>query len=411
MKHLTLLSLAAVLSSSVILAGCQSVTSSSAQTNAEPQLQSIVPAQVRSDFIKGVDISMIPEVEALGGKYYQDHQQMDPLKIMQQHGINYVRMRVWVNPQTLDGKPYGGGNSTLARAIDIGQRAHQLGMKYLLDIHYSDFWTDPGKQFKPKGWETLSFEQLVGKVGSYTTEVMQAHRDAGVMPDMVQVGNELNSGMLWPEGKSWGGDGKEFDRLAALLKSGITSVKAAYRSDQQVKIMLHLAKAGDNGLFRWWFDEITKRDVDFDIIGMSYYPFWHGPVAAVKANIADVVKRYHKPVIIAETSYAYTAKNGDQLANAYTGETPAEGYPVSVLGQAKFLKDMMELLNNVPDQQGLGLFYWEPAWLPVANATWATEEGMTYTDDHWQAGNSWDNQALFDFEGNVLPSMQVFNGQ
>ncbi len=411
MKKTKRFALSALVTACFVVSGCQSTSSSATAEQPTAASNAIAAAKVDANFIKGMDVSMIPELETLGAKYYQDGQQMDPITIMQQHGINYLRMRVWVNPQTSDGKAYGGGNSTLERAIAMGKRAHQHGMKYLLDIHYSDFWTDPGKQFKPKGWEKLSFDQLVAKVASYTDEVMAAHRAAGVMPDMVQVGNELNSGMLWPEGKSWGGDGHEFDRLAKLLKAGIGEVKAAYQPEEKVQIMLHLAKAGENGTFRWWFDEITKRNVDFDVIGMSYYPYWHGPMDQVSANIADVIARYHKPVVIAETSYAYTSANGDSLENSFTGQTPAEGYPVTVAGQAQYLKDIMELVNNAPEHKGIGIFYWEPAWLPVKGATWATSEGMSYTDDHWKPGNSWDNQALFDFKGNVLPSMNVFKSQ
>ncbi|MCG6485146.1 glycosyl hydrolase 53 family protein, partial [Vibrio parahaemolyticus] len=146
-------------------------------------------------------------------------------------------------------------------------------MTFLLDIHYSDFWADPKKQQKPKAWDNLSFDALNQKVYDYTAAVMQAHLKAGVVPDMVQVGNELNGGMLWPDGKSGGQDGKEFERLAVLLKSGIQAVHDN-AGGKDIQIMLHLAEAGDNGLFRWWFDEITKRNVAFDVIGMSYYPWW-----------------------------------------------------------------------------------------------------------------------------------------
>ncbi|MDW6004695.1 glycoside hydrolase family 53 protein [Vibrio mangrovi] len=397
--------LSAMLAGSVFLAGYSASAGAMAHL-ADPANNS--PARVEGGFIKGMDVSMIPDIEALGGKYYQNGQQKDPIAIMKQHGVNYIRMRLWVDPKSLNGEAYGGGNVTLHEAIEMGKRAHHYGMKYLLDIHYSDFWTDPGKQLKPKGWENLDFEQLVAKVGTYTDAVMKAHRRAGVMPDMVQVGNELNSGMLWPEGKNWGGDGHEFDRLAALLKSGIHAVKSAYHPGEKVQIMLHLAEAGNNGLFRWWFDEITKRQVDFDIIGMSYYPFWHGPMADVKANIADVIDRYQKPVIIAETSYAYTDKNGDSLGNSFSGESAVEGYPVSVTGQATYLKDIMSLVHDAPQNMGIGVFYWGGEWIPVQGATWATDSGMEYINDHGSTGNSWDNQALFDFSGHVLPSMDVF---
>jgi len=392
------------------LMGCGSTSVENQQPVADlVTSERVVPANVPADFIKGVDISMLPEVEKLGGIYYQDGQAKDALEIFRDHGINYVRMRVWLDPNDPQGTPYGGGQVTLDDAIAIGERARALGMSYLLDLHYSDFWTDPGKQFKPKAWQALSFDALVKEVYNYTFDVLAKHRKAGIMPDMIQIGNELNSGMLWPEGKSWGGDGNEFDRLAALLNAGVQAVKDSYREDEPVKIMLHLAEAGKNETFRWWFDEITKRNVPFDVIGMSYYPFWHGPMSAVKSNMDDIASRYGKPVMIVETSYAFTSENGDALDNSFDGITPVEGYPVSVAGQAKYLKDMMEMIASVPGGLGQGIFYWEPSWLPVPGATWATKAGMKYIDDEWAEGNSWENQGLFDFKGNMLPSINAFN--
>ena len=399
----------AVLGLSVVLTGCQSTEVGNTSQPEETNSYVIAPANVRPDFIKGMDVSMLPELEALGAKYYDQGKQEDAITIMQAHGINYIRARLWVNPQSSDHKAFGGGNSTLDRAIELGKRAHAHGMKYLLDIHYSDFWTDPGKQMKPQSWEKLPFDKLVTKVYDYTAQVMKAHRQAGVVPDMVQVGNELNSGMLWPDGKSWGGDGKEFDRLSKLLKAGIKGVRDNTQTGETIPVMLHLAKAGDNGAFRWWFDEITKHQVQYDVIGMSYYPFWHGPMNKVQENLNDVIARYHKPVMLVETSFPFTSKNGDSLANGYAENKPIEGYPISVNGQAHFLNDIMMMLNNLPNKIGLGIVYWEPEWLPVKGATWATKAGMDYTQDHWAEGNSWENQALFDFQGNTLPSMQVFN--
>lgn len=399
----------AVLGLSVVLTGCQSTEVGNTSQPEETNSYVIAPANVRPDFIKGMDVSMLPELEALGAKYYDQGKQEDAITIMQAHGINYIRARLWVNPQSSDHKAFGGGNSTLDRAIELGKRAHAHGMKYLLDIHYSDFWTDPGKQMKPQSWEKLPFDKLVIKVYDYTDQVMKAHRQAGVVPDMVQVGNELNSGMLWPDGKSWGGDGKEFDRLSKLLKAGIKGVRDNTQTGETIPVMLHLAKAGDNGAFRWWFDEITKHQVQYDVIGMSYYPFWHGPMNKVQENLNDVIARYHKPVMLVETSFPFTSKNGDSLANGYAENKPIEGYPISVNGQAHFLNDIMMMLNNLPNKMGLGIVYWEPEWLPVKGATWATKAGMDYTQDHWAEGNSWENQALFDFQGNTLPSMQVFN--
>lgn len=403
----------ALMSAAVALAGCQSVHSSnhrSADINTDSDEVVITSPQLRTDFIRGMDISMLPEIEKLGGKYYQNGHEKDLVKILKENGVNSIRARLWVDPMSASGEVFGGGNSTLARAIALGQRAQQNGMSFLLDIHYSDFWADPKKQQKPKAWQQLTFENLTLKVYDYTAHVMKALKAAGVVPDMVQVGNELNGGMLWPDGKSWGQDGKEFDRLSRLLKAGIRAVHDN-DSGKDIKIMLHLAEAGDNGLFRWWFDEITKRGVDFDVIGMSYYPWWHGPIDKVKANMNDVIRRYHKPIVLVETAFPFTTKNGDSLSNSYAGAGPIEGYSVSVAGQAQYLADIMTLLNQLPDQQGLGIYYWEPAWLPIDGATWSTKAGMHYNGDKGDMGNSWENQALFDFKGNALPSLKVFKGQ
>lgn len=392
-----------LLSMAVGLTPCQSAT----LTNSQKENISIPSPDLRQGFIKGMDISMLPDLESLGAKYYQDGVEGDLVSILKKNGVNYIRARLWVKPESTAGKAFGGGNSDLQHSIELGQRAKANGMKFLLDIHYSDFWADPKKQTKPQQWQELTFENLTQQVYDYTDQVMQAHIDAGVVPDMVQVGNELNGGMLWPEGKSWGGDGNEFDRLASLLKAGIKAVKA---HGQNIQVMLHLAEAGNNGLFRWWFDEISKRNVDFDIIGMSYYPWWHGSIDKVKENINDIIQRYNKPIIIVETAFPYSNKNGDSLENSFTGEGPIEGYPVSIKGQTNYLKDLMQLMNDLPNQQGLGIFYWEPAWIPVSNSTWATPAGMSYSGDEWDTGNSWENQALFDFNGNALPSLQVFKG-
>ncbi|MCG6232238.1 glycoside hydrolase family 53 protein [Vibrio furnissii] len=403
----------ALISAAVALAGCQTANQSMTTTPNSSSTQSTVEMtapELRADFIRGMDISMLPEIEKLGGKYYQNGTQEDLVQILKDNGVNSIRARVWVDPASVDGQVYGGGNNTLERSIELGKRAQENGMTFLLDIHYSDFWADPKKQQKPKAWENLSFDALNQKVYDYTAAVMQAHLKAGVVPDMVQVGNELNGGMLWPDGKSWGQDGKEFDRLAVLLKSGIQAVHDN-AGGKDIQIMLHLAEAGDNGLFRWWFDEITKRNVAFDVIGMSYYPWWHGPIAKVKANMNDVINRYHKPIVLVETSFPFTSKNGDALPNGYSESGPIEGYDVSVNGQAHYLSDIMTLMNALPDQKGLGIYYWEPAWLPIDGATWSTEAGMDYSGDKWDMGNSWENQALFDFEGNALPSLKVFKGK
>lgn len=346
-----------------------------------------------NDFIKGMDISMLKQVEANGGKFYENGVEKDPLLIFKEHGVNWVRLRIWNNPA---GK--GGGENDLATTVELAKRAKALGLKLLLDFHYSDFWTDPGQQNKPEEWKDLTGVNLENVVYSYTKDVMTELKSENVLPDMVQVGNELNSGMLWPDGKNWGDNVGGFDGLAKLLKSGVKGVKDTLQQGENVKIMIHLADGGKNETFRWFFDAITERGVEFDIIGLSFYPYWHGTPEELQANANDISKRYNKEVAIAETAYAYTLEAGDNHGNIFGLDEEEEGgYPATLQGQATVVRTMMDAMAKVPDGKGLGIFYWEGAWIPVSGAGWKAGEG-----------NAWENQAFFDYEGNTLPSLDVF---
>ncbi len=368
-------------------------------------------AGVPADFIKGADVSMLAEVEKHGGKFYDEKGvEKDAMLILKENGFNYIRLRLWNDPKDAAGNGYGGGNNDLATTIALAKRAKANGMKFLLDYHYSDFWTDPGRQNKPKAWAAMNIEQMTQALHDYTKSTFAEFKKAGVLPDMVQIGNEINGGMLWPEGKSWGQNGGEFDRLAGLLKAGISGVKENLDKGDNVKIMLHLAEGTKNDTFTWWFDEVTKRDVQFDVIGLSFYTYWNGPISALKYNMDDISKRYNKDVIVVEAAYGYTTDNCDNAENNFTAKEAADaGYPASVQGQADFLSDLMKSIVEVPDHRGKGIFYWEPAWLPTPGATWATKAGMKYNNDDWKEGNARENQSLFDCQGHVLPSMKVFN--
>ncbi|WP_264289317.1 glycoside hydrolase family 53 protein [Duffyella gerundensis] len=363
------------------------------------------------DFVKGADISTLPELEKQGGKFYNAaNQQQDPIAILKANGINTLRLRLWVDPLDASGKAYGGGTNDLETTLALAKRGKAQGMQLLLDLHYSDFWTDPGKQFKPKAWEKLTFPQLEKQVHDYTRDTLARFKQAGVMPEMVQIGNELNGGMLWPDGKSWGQNGGEFDRLAALLKAGISGVRDNLSDPGQVKIMLHLAEGTKNDMFRWWFDEITKRHVPFDVIGLSMYTYWNGPISALKANMDDISQRYQKDVMVVEAAYAWTLDNCDSAENSFQAKEEKDGgYPATVAGQTAYLRDLMQAIRSVPDHRGKGLVYWEPTWIAVPGNTWATPEGMKYIHDEWKQGNARENQALFDCQGKVLPSIQVFH--
>lgn len=368
----------------------------------------IQPVKVAADFIKGADVSMLAEVEKHGGKFFDEHgNPQDAMAILKENGFNYIRLRLWVDPKDADGKPYGGGNNDLVTTIALAQRAKANGMKFLLDYHYSDFWTDPARQNKPKAWTNMNIDQLTEAVYQHTKTTMDAFAKAGVLPDMVQVGNEINGGMLWPEGKSWGQNGGEFDRLAGLLNAGIKAVK---EHGDQIKIMLHLAEGTKNDTFIWWFDEITKRKVPFDIIGLSYYIYWNGPMNALQYNMDDISKRYNKDLIVVEAAYGYTTANCDNAENNFTSkEADDAGYPATVQGQANYLHDLLQVVTKVPEGRGKGVFYWEPAWLPTPGATWATKAGMKYNSDDWKEGNARENQSLFDCQGKMLPSIKAFN--
>ena len=358
------------------------------------------------ELIRGADISILADMEKSGAGYYENGVKKDALQILKNNGVNYVRLRLWQDPYDDQGNSYGAGTNDLNTTIALAKRAKNLGLKVLLDFHYSDFWVDPGKQNLPKAWENYSFEQLDAALYGYTKSVLTEMKNNGVYPDMVQIGNELNSGMLWPHGKSWGEGGGEFDRLATFLKSGIRGVKETQPVD--TPIMLHLADGGDTDVFTWWFDEITKRGVDYDLIGLSYYPYWHGSMNALQTTMNTISARYDKEVNVVETAYGHTTANADSMPNAFGPEQEiAGGYAATPAGQREYLNDLVTRIQTVPNEKGNGFFYWEPLWYN-GNVSWATAAGMNYLGVQSQTGNEWDNQAMFDFNGQALPSLKAF---
>lgn len=347
------------------------------------------------DFIRGVDISTLEKVEHYGGRFYEHGEERDLLDILQGRGVNWVRLKVWNDP-VLDE-----GFSDPESLVRMARRVKEKGFKLLVDFHYSDHWADPGKQHKPAAWEGLPFPGLVEAVYTFTHQVISDLIAAGALPEMVQIGNEIRTGMLWPDGQLGtppNEHGSDFDRLAKLLKAGIQAVHDA-AGEKRVSIALHLDNGGNNAQYRWWFDAIVERGVPFDVIGLSYYPYWHGTLAQLKQNMNDISRRYGKDVAVLETAYGFTLANADDCPNIFGPEQARiAGYPVSVQGQADLVRDVMQAVAEVPDGRGLGVFYWEPAWLGIPGAGWTLGEG-----------NAWENQAMFDFEGNALDSLNVFS--
>jgi arabinogalactan endo-1,4-beta-galactosidase len=336
--------------------------------------------------VMGADISSLAKSEALGGVYRDENGvEGDALEILSAHGMNYARLRVWANsPDGYHGK---------AQLLEMAQRLKAKGIQLLVNFHYSDSWADPGKQNKPAAWKELDFEALKQAVYDHTYAVCSSLKAQGSPPDMVQVGNEINNGMLWADGSNEAG----WENLAALLKEGVRAVKDCSES---TRVMLHIAEGGDNAVFRWWFDAITRHEVPYDVIGVSYYPYWHGNLADLQNNLNDIALRYGKDIIVVETAYPFTRENNDHLGNIITSQlTPY--YTASPEGQHKMLADILTLLRTVPGGRGLGFFWWDATWTAVPGNGWdpAVES----------SGNAWENQALFDFESRPLPAMNLFD--
>ena len=344
----------------------------------------LVPGRVALSIL-GADISSLNKSEAMGGVYKSsDGIPGDALQILKQHGMNYARLRVWVKPAD--------GYHNKAELLKMAVRLNNLGIKLLVDFHYSDNWADPGKQYKPAAWKDLDFDQLKQAVYDHTYDVCSSLVSQGTPPDMVQLGNEINAGMLWPDG-----DYNHFDNLAALLKEGNRAVKDCSPS---TLVLLHIAEGGDNEMARWWFDNITRREVPFDVIGISYYPFWHGSLAELQGNLNDISARYGKDVIVVETAYAFTDQQGDSLTNIASRRLTTPGYPFTPKGQGRMLRDIMSIVRGVSNGRGLGIFYWDATWTAVPGNGWDSLDPAS--------GNAWENQALFDFNDRALPSLDEY---
>jgi arabinogalactan endo-1,4-beta-galactosidase len=334
--------------------------------------------------IKGADISHLTKNEDYGA-VYRDHRgrRGDAVRILRDNGVNLARLKVWVDPAD--------GYNSKARVLAMAKRAKAQGMRLLIDFHYSDAWADPGKQNKPAAWADLPFDELRQAMYDHTYDVISALRRQGTPADMAQVGNEINGGLLWPDGR-W----DNWDGLAALLTAGSNAVKAASPS---TKVVLHLAEGGNNGGHVWWFDNAIARGVPFDIIGLSHYVYWHGPLGALQANLFDLSARYGKPIALVETAYGFTLEENDHEANIFNASLEqAGGYPATPRGQADALRDMFNVVAAVPGT--LGVVYWEPTWTAVDGAGWDPADPTS--------GDGWENQAVFDYSGRALPALRVF---
>jgi len=369
---------------------------------------------ISPDFIKGMDISSLLVEEASGVKYIDaEGNESDLMKILADSGVNTIRVRVWNDPFDSEGHGYGGGNCNVDTASILGARAAAYSMDTCVDFHYSDFWADPNKQMCPKAWEGMTLTEKKESLYTYTVDSLKAILDAGADVTMVQIGNEINNGM---SGQTAFGD------VSELLKSGskaVRDISAEYGKD--IKVVVHYTQIDNPVDTLAIAEKLAKYKVDYDVFGVSYYPYWHGSFANMKKVLTDIHDTYGVDTCVMETSYMYTGDDGDGSPNSLSAGDALEDYPIGVQGQASLVRDVMAYANEAG---ALGVFYWEGAWIPVkpesgsSSACWEDQGSgwaSSYASEYdpkdagqFYGGSSWDNQAFFDFDGNVLDSINVF---
>ena len=367
------------------------------------------------DFYRGMDASAVLALENSGVKYYNfDGEEQDVFMTLAQAGVNYIRLRVWNDPYDENGNGYGGGNNDVATAITLGQRATKYGMKVCIDFHYSDFWADPKKQFVPKAWEGMEIEEKADALYDFTLDSLTQLLEAGVDVGMVQIGNEINNGM---SGET------DVANIRKLLTAGSKAVReAAVNSGKEILVAVHYTNIDDMKKLDTLLTGLQVKEIDYDIVGLSFYPYWHGTMDDLKNAITHIRNTYGKKVYVAENAYCYTAEDGDGSANSVEGtDDLAEGYSASVQGQANEVRDVCAATSESGAE---GIFYWEGTWIPVGPADadnsalwekygsgWASSYASGYDPKdagQYYGGCSWDNQAMFDFTGHPLASLKVF---
>ena len=379
---------------------------------------------IPDDFFCGADISSILSEEASGVVYYDaEGNPADLFKILSDAGINYIRVRVWNDPYDSKGNGYGGGNCDADCAAKIGRRAAEYGMKLLVDFHYSDFWADPSKQMVPKAWKDMDYNAKGDAAYEFTKDALNKIIDAGADVGMVQLGNETTTGMSGE---------KRYDFIAVIMNGGARAVREiSAEKGIGIKTVCHLTNPEDTSGTISRVEKLIKNNVDFDILALSYYPFWHGTLENLTSLMTKIREEYGKDVMVAETSYCYTLEEGDDTGNSVSEKDLVKEYTASVQSQSNALRDVCEAVVNAG---GLGVFYWEPAWIPVQvydparsdaasvlasnkkaweekGSGWASSYAKEYDPKDagkYYGGSSWDNQAWFSFDGHILPSLYTY---
>ncbi len=343
-------------------------------------------AKPNKPMLVGHDLSTLIQLEDAGKTFSEAGIVAPAEKILKRYNGNLVRLRLWVDPEA--------NFNNLAQVKRMATRIKAAGMKFLLDFHYSDTWADPGHQEIPKAWAGQDLNTLAQSVQTYTQTVLEELNAQNTPPQMVQIGNEITNGMLYPIGQINGSNQAGFEAFATLLKAGIAGARAA--AGTTLEIMVHIDRGSNVLLAQSFFERLEQSGAEFDIIGLSYYPYWNGSLSSLKNSLDALANRFKKPIIIAETAYPYTLKNADNYPNIIgTSIALPNAYSPTPSGQALFLRDLMSMVARTPKQLGHGIIYWESAWIPGIG---------------WQpnAGNAWDNQTLFDENGAALESLTTF---
>jgi arabinogalactan endo-1,4-beta-galactosidase len=327
-------------------------------------------------FIAGADVSHLRFFENRGVGYSDEQGTWDALDLLADRGLNCARLRLFTStPEQAAADPYNAINN-LDYTIPLAVRVKEAGLQLFLDFHYSDTWADPGKQTKPAEWAGLSFLELERTLYEYTRDAMAAFREAGALPDLVQVGNEIIGGFLWPDGRVGGSydTPAQWSQLRALLRAAIQGVRDGAGGSAPATV-IHIDRGADWGATQWFFDRLLQEEVEFDVIGQSYYPFWHGSLNDLRTCLNWTTARYSKPVLLAETAFPWN------------GAGTVEGIPPTPEGQVAYVAKLAQILRSVPNGRGIGLVWWGAEYVRLADTNLA----------------GFDRRSFFDFDGRVLP--------
>lgn len=372
------------------------------------ELNSLTKLSKRSDFVFGADISMINEVLTQGGKFYNANGNEESIfSLLRAAEFDCIRLRLWNDPNFIDGAPYGGGHNDIDTDIKIARIVKAMGFKLMIDFHYSDFWADPAKQSIPKNWRHLrSVSEVEKTIFNYTYTSILKFQDNGAKPDFIQVGNEITNGLIQHNAYIDGDDishekKKIHSRICGNFKKAsflryLNAGCNAVREFNNIKIVIHIDRGADNKRCTKFYRRISK--VKYDIIGLSYYSFYHGSIDSFKDNVVKLASKFAKPILVAETSYAFTESSHVYSESVFAGaNNAAKSWEISPQGQADKIRAISDVLLNLPDNLGQGVCYWEPCWLPLKGVGWAKCESKS----------SWSDQALFSYEGVQLPSLNT----